>query len=152
MCMYWDVRKSGAFHIPIKKNRVSHIHFVEKRGLVIYLAALKKRVIRHAHSYYTIFNKLPPPLPDTHTHPRPHSPETQHTTFIFEDIIQIIFNIRIMCLQRAYSKSLLQLLYKKNNNNCNGGILFLLFYFIFYFFFVHTKYSLYYQTERDINL
>ena len=33
-------QKSGAFHIPIKKNRVSHVLFVEKRGLIIYLAGL----------------------------------------------------------------------------------------------------------------
>ena len=35
-------QKSGAFHIPIKKNRVSHILFVDKRGLIIYLTGLKK--------------------------------------------------------------------------------------------------------------
>ena len=34
--------KSGAFHIGIKKNLVIHILFVEKRGPIIYLAALKK--------------------------------------------------------------------------------------------------------------
>ena len=42
MCIYRAVRKCGAFHIPIKKNRISHILFVEKMGLIIYLAALKK--------------------------------------------------------------------------------------------------------------
>ena len=67
MCIYRDVRKSGAFHIPIKKNWVSHILFVEKRGPIIYLAALKKGAIRHAHPYYDIYRKLPPtpqpPLP-----------------------------------------------------------------------------------------
>ena len=54
-----------AFHIPIKKNRVSHILFVEKRecvcgggegwgawegGLIIYLAVLKTGTIWHATS------------------------------------------------------------------------------------------------------
>ena len=29
MCIYQDVRKSGAFHIPIKKNWLSHILFIE---------------------------------------------------------------------------------------------------------------------------
>ena len=57
--IYREVRKSGAFHIPTKKNRVSH--FVEKRGLIIYLAALKKGAIRHAHPYYAIYRKLPSP-------------------------------------------------------------------------------------------
>ena len=47
-------QKSGAFQIRIKKNRVSHILFVEKRGLIIYLAVLKKGAIRHAHPYYVI--------------------------------------------------------------------------------------------------
>ena len=33
MCIYRAVRKkSGSFHIPIKKNWVSHIPFVEKVG------------------------------------------------------------------------------------------------------------------------
>ena len=64
MCIYLDVRKSGAFHIPIKNNWVSHIHFVEKRGPIIYLAALKKVTIWHAHPYYAIYRKLPP-LPPT---------------------------------------------------------------------------------------
>ena len=46
---------------------------VAKRGLIIYLAALKKGAIRHAHPYYAIYRKLPrhppPPPPHTHTHP-----------------------------------------------------------------------------------
>ena len=47
-------QKCGAFHIGIQKNRVIHILFVEKRGPIIYLAALKKGAIRHAHPYYAI--------------------------------------------------------------------------------------------------
>ena len=35
-------QKNGAFHIGIQKNRTIHILFVEKRGSIIYLAALKK--------------------------------------------------------------------------------------------------------------
>ena len=44
-------QKSGAFHTRMKKNGVSHILFVEKRGLIVYLylAALKKGAILHAH-------------------------------------------------------------------------------------------------------
>ena len=53
-------QKNGAFHIGIQKNQVIHILFVEKRGPVIYLAALKKGAIRHAHPYYAIYRKLPP--------------------------------------------------------------------------------------------
>ena len=52
-------QKSGAFHIRIQKNRVSHILFVDKRGLIIYLAALKKGAIRHAQPYYAIYEALP---------------------------------------------------------------------------------------------
>ena len=53
-------QKNGAFHIGIQKNRAFHILFVEKRGPIIYLAALKKGAIRHAHPYYVIYRKLSP--------------------------------------------------------------------------------------------
>ena len=68
-------QKNGAFHIGIQKNRVIHILSVEKRGPVIYLAALKKGAIRHAHPYYAIYRKLhpPPPPPHTHTHTHTHT-------------------------------------------------------------------------------
>ena len=57
-------------HIQFKKDWVSHILFVEKRGPIIYLAALKKGVIRHAYPYYAIYRTLhPPPLAPT---PLPH--------------------------------------------------------------------------------
>ena len=65
-------QKNGAFHIGIQKNRVIHILSVEKRGPVIYLAALKKGAIRHAHPYYAIYRKLHPP-PPTHTHTHTHT-------------------------------------------------------------------------------
>ena len=55
-----------------QENRVGHIPFVGKRGLIIYLAALKKGAVRHAHPYYAIYRKLPSPPPPT-THPSPHS-------------------------------------------------------------------------------
>ena len=56
-------QKNGAFHTGIQKKRVIRILFVEKRGLIIYLAALKKGAIRHAHPYYAIYRKLPPRRP-----------------------------------------------------------------------------------------
>ena len=37
-----------------EKNWDSHILFVEKRRLIIYLAVLKKGAIRHAHPYIAI--------------------------------------------------------------------------------------------------
>ena len=46
--------KWGLSHTNQEKNGVSHILFVEKRGLIIYMAALKKGAIRHAHPYYAI--------------------------------------------------------------------------------------------------
>ena len=64
-------QKNPAFHIGIQKNRAFHILFVEKRGSIIYLAALKKGAIRHAHPYYAIYRKLPPP---------PTHPERQNLT------------------------------------------------------------------------
>ena len=57
-------QKNGAFHIGIQKNWAIHIPFVEKRGPIIYLAVLKKGAIRHAHPYYAIYRKLPPPTPE----------------------------------------------------------------------------------------
>ena len=66
MCIY-HVRKGGgegggSFHIGIQKNRVIHILFVEKKGSIIFLAALKKGFIRHAHPYYYL-NPLSPRSP-----------------------------------------------------------------------------------------
>ena len=59
-------QKKWAFHIGLQKTRVIHIIFVEKRRPIIYLAALKKRAIRHAHPYYALYRKLPPlPPPPT---------------------------------------------------------------------------------------
>ena len=55
-------QKSGAF----RKISGQSYTFSWKKGLIIYLAALKKGAIRHAHPYYTIYMKLPPP------HPLPH--------------------------------------------------------------------------------
>ena len=64
-------QNNGAFHIGIQTNRAIHIHFVEKRGPIIYLAVLKKGAIRHAHPYYAIYRKLPPP-------PTPATPRGLH--------------------------------------------------------------------------
>ena len=50
-------QKNGAFHTGIQKNQAIHILFVEKRGPIIYLAALKKGAIRHAHPYHAIYRK-----------------------------------------------------------------------------------------------
>ena len=61
-------QKNGAFHTGIQKNQAFHILFVEKRGPIIYLAALKKGAIRHAHPYYAIYRKLPAhPPPENET-------------------------------------------------------------------------------------
>ena len=59
--------KWGLSHMNQEKWGQSYT-FVEKRGLIIYLAALIKREgvggggIRHAHPYYAIYRKLPPHL------------------------------------------------------------------------------------------
>ena len=54
-------QKNGPFHIGNQKNRTIHILFAEKRGPIIYLAVLKKGAIRHAHPYYAIYIRPPPP-------------------------------------------------------------------------------------------
>ena len=53
--------KNGAIHIPVKKKRVSHIQFPWKKGLIVYLAVLKKGAIRAAHPYHVIYRELSPP-------------------------------------------------------------------------------------------
>ena len=60
MCIYQDIRKMGPFTYESKKIGPFISFFVEKRGPIIYLAALKKGAIRHAHPYYVIYRKLPP--------------------------------------------------------------------------------------------
>ena len=49
--------KNWAIHIPIKKNGSVIYSFLGKRGLIVYLAALKKVAIRAAHPYH-----VPPEL------------------------------------------------------------------------------------------
>ena len=44
--------ENGTIHITMMKNWISHILFLRKRGLIVYLAALKKGVIRATHPYY----------------------------------------------------------------------------------------------------
>ena len=53
-------QKSWAFHILIQKELGQPYTFLLKKGLIIYLAALKKGAIRHAHPYYGIYRKLTP--------------------------------------------------------------------------------------------
>ena len=48
--------ENGNIHITMMKNWVSHIFFFfRKRGLIVYLAALKKEAIRAANPYYVIY-------------------------------------------------------------------------------------------------
>ena len=47
--------EKGIIHVSMMKNWASHIFFLEKREFILYLTALKKGAIRHAHSYYVIY-------------------------------------------------------------------------------------------------
>ena len=49
---------NGTIHISMMKNWVCHILFLRKRGLIVYLAALKKGAFRHAHPYYVIYHTI----------------------------------------------------------------------------------------------
>ena len=49
------VPENGIIHISLMKNWVGHYFFSEKRGLIVYLAVLKKGAIRAAHPYYVIY-------------------------------------------------------------------------------------------------
>ena len=46
--------ENGTIHISMMKNWVSHILFLRKRGLIVYLSALKKGAIQATHLYYVI--------------------------------------------------------------------------------------------------
>ena len=52
---------NGTIHLPIKKNGSVIYSFFGKRGLIVYLAALKKGAIRATHPYHVIYRELPPP-------------------------------------------------------------------------------------------
>ena len=65
--MYRDTsEKWGLSYTNPEQNGVSHILLPEKKGLIIYLATLKKGPFVTAHPYYAIYRKLrpfPPPPP-----------------------------------------------------------------------------------------
>ena len=52
--------KNGTFIYQSRKNGSAIYSFLGKRGLIVYLAALKKRAIRAAHPYHVIYRELPP--------------------------------------------------------------------------------------------
>ena len=92
-------QKNGAFHIGIQKNRAIHILFVEKRGPIIYLAALKKGAIRLAHPYYAIYRKLPPPPPAPHPHPHPSAhPCSPWVSLLAKEVLSYFSRKQIMRL------------------------------------------------------
>ena len=66
--IYRDVRKVGPFTYESRKNGSVIYFLVEKKKLIIYLAALKKGAPRHAHPYYVIYRKLPIPRSPPHPH------------------------------------------------------------------------------------
>ena len=47
--------ENGTIYIKMVKNGVSHILFLRKWGLIVYLAVLKKGASRAAHPYYVIY-------------------------------------------------------------------------------------------------
>ena len=51
----------GPFIYQSRKNGSVIYSFLGKRGLIVYLAALKKGAIRAAHPYHVIYRELPPP-------------------------------------------------------------------------------------------
>ena len=56
-----DVKKWG--HSYTNQEKMGHSYsFLVKRGLNVYLAALKKGAIRAAHPYHVIYRELPPPV------------------------------------------------------------------------------------------
>ena len=69
MCINMGVRKFGPFKCQKSGNRGMYLLSLKKMGFIMYLAALKKGAIRHAHPYCDIYiANYPPPPPHTHTH------------------------------------------------------------------------------------
>ena len=61
--LYRDVRKWGHSYTNQEKMGQSYTVSLEKKGLIVYLEALKKGAIRAAHPYHVIYRELPPPPP-----------------------------------------------------------------------------------------
>ena len=55
--------KMEPFIYQSRKNGSVIYSFLGKKGLIVYLAALKKGAIRAAHPYHVIYRELPPPPP-----------------------------------------------------------------------------------------
>ena len=71
------------------KSWVSHINFLEKAGFIVYLAALKKGAIQHAHPYYVIYRQLaPPPPPETEA----SSPNANKAIIKEKNIVKPVFS------------------------------------------------------------
>ena len=51
----------GPFIYQSRENGSVIYSFLGKRGLIIYLAVLKKGAIRAAHPYHAIYREIPPP-------------------------------------------------------------------------------------------
>ena len=58
--------KMEPFIYQSRKKWVSHIQFPWKKGLIVYLAVLKKGAIRAAHPYHVIYRELHPPTPEVY--------------------------------------------------------------------------------------
>ena len=56
-----DARKWGHSYTNQEQNWSVIYSFLRKRGLIVYLAALKKGAFRAAHPSYVIYRELPPP-------------------------------------------------------------------------------------------
>ena len=55
--------KIGPFIYQSRKNGSVIYSFLGKRGLIVYLAALKKGAFRAAQPYHVIYRELPPSYP-----------------------------------------------------------------------------------------
>ena len=55
--------ENGTIHITMMKNCVSHILFLKKRGLIVYLAALKRGLFAPHIRTMSYIGSYPPPPP-----------------------------------------------------------------------------------------
>ena len=77
MCMYPDTSEKWGLSYTNPEKCGQSYTFCWKKGLLIYLAGLKKGAIRHAHPNYRKLTNPPtappPPPPPPHTHTHSHT-------------------------------------------------------------------------------
>ena len=74
ICAYTGMSEKWSLSYTNEEKSGQSSTFCWKKGLIVYLAAVKKGAIRNAHPYYAIYRKpRPPPPPPHHHHTHTHT-------------------------------------------------------------------------------